>query len=115
MATVRLLARAGVRWLARVGARVLARHERPLWARLFAISFVCFLNKVNISTTKTIVKSVIAIFAPENEVPNARQLKCRQSNPHFHLEGSCTSQGTKDCQMLNSYAVQTTGKMTCVL
>ena len=84
-------------------------------ARLFAISFVRFLNKVNISTTKTIVKSVIAIFAPENEVPNARQLKCRQSNPHFHLEGSCTSQGTKDCQMLNSYAVQTTGKMTCVL
>ena len=128
--TVRLLARAGVRLLARVGVRVLARHERPpfcLGSRLhsflrllacvrwFAISFVRFLNKVNISTTKTIVKSVIAIFAPKNEVPNARQLKCRQSNPHFHLEGSCTSQGTKDCQMLNSYAVQTTGKMTCVL
>ena len=29
MATVRLLARAGVRLLDRVGARVLARHERP--------------------------------------------------------------------------------------
>ena len=105
-------------------ARVLARHERPvatvrlLETHSFASSlfvFKTFVGKVNISTTKTIVKSVIAIFAPENEVPNARQLKCRQSNPHFHLEGSCTSQGTKDCQMLNSYAVQTTGKMTCVL
>ena len=105
-------------------ARVLARHERPvatvrlLETHSFASSlfiFKTFVGKVNISTTNTIVKSVIAIFAPENEVPNARQLKCRQSNPHFHLEGSCTSQGTKDCQMLNSYAVQTTGKMTCVL
>ena len=76
-------------------------------------AFKTFIDEVYISIT--IVNSVIANLALENEVLNARQLKCRQSNPHFHLERSCTSQGTKDCQMLNSYAVQTTGKMTCVL
>ena len=76
-------------------------------------AFKTFIDEVYISIT--IINSVIANLALENEVLNARQLKCRQSNPHFHLERSCTSQGTKDCQMLNSYAVQTTGKMTCVL
>ena len=97
--------------------RVHASFARPCgraFARLllFACSFASscafktFIDELNISITIVIsVKSVIANFDIENEIPLDRQFKRHEGFKHFHHEGSRLAQREKNFEVYICHTV----------
>ena len=69
-------------------------------------AFKTFIDELNISITIVIsVKSVIANFAIENEIPLDRQFKRHEGFKHFHHEGSCLAQREKNFEVYICHTV----------